>query len=354
MKKFNLLIHIAIGTFFFSCHSQEEQPEIPNDASISFGIKSAGYSNTRATLIDDETSADFRAKAFRVFAEHTPQGGVPEDVFNDVYVSYDGRLTGWNYPGEPKMWAENGTYVFRGFWPSSTTVEGTATTSSLVFNYSTASDKDDLMVGYYTCPTRNPDSYGNVRYVGFHFYHALAAVRVAFKIGEEAKAAYTVKNVYFTSVYRIGSFSYTQTEDAPITIDKWSPMLRAENDHLSVVRVREWKDGDEGVSGNVPVTTDDDNPQYLNLPWQLMIPQSLIVGGNTPKPGVVVEVETQMNGYTTTNKKEMTLPTPTDLDSWKPGKKYTYTITLQPNSFDITVQSVPWDVVDAVAPDVEF
>lgn len=353
MKRYIIHIYILMLALFISCSSGDE-PQSQEPVSISFGVESTDYSDSRATLIDDENSTDFRSKAFRVFAEHTPEGGVPQDVFNDVLVSYDGRLTGWNYPGDPKMWADNGTYEFRGFWPSTTAVEGTATTSSLVLNYSTASDYDDLMVGYYACPTRNPDSYGNVRYVGFNFHHTLSAVRVAFKIGEGANATYTVKNVYFTSLYRIGSLTYTQKNTDPVTNASWKPMLRAENDHLSVVRVRNWKAGDDGITGVVPPTMDDDDPQYLYLPWQLMIPQSLVVTGSTPQPGVVVEVETNMDGYVTSNQKELALPKPDGLDIWQPGKKYTYTITLQPNQFTISVQSVPWDKVDAVAPDIEF
>ena len=353
MKRYTLYYIISLATMFFvACNSSldgivQEQP-----AMIGFGVD---VDDTRSTIIQSSEDATFRAKAFRVFAEHTPEGGVPQDVFNDVDVKYDGRLTGWNYDGEPKMWAENGTYVFRGYWPSTTKLaSGTATTSSLVLEYSVKSDNDDLMVGYYACPTKNPDSYGNVQYVGFKFHHTLAAVRIALKIGQRAKAKYTVKNVYFTSLIYTNSLSYTQLNSDAVSLNSWGNAgVRSENDEFGVDRIREWKDGDEGVSGLVPVTTDDADPQYLYLPWQLMIPQSLLVTGSTPKPAVVIELETNLDGKIHSSIKSLTLPTAT-INSWEPSKKYTYTITLQPNSFDITVQSVKWDVVDGVVPDLEF
>ena len=351
MKRF-IPIYIIIALLAASCGREPEvvTPVAPTE--ISFDVES--IDGSRSTLIDDPKSAIFRANSFRVFAEHTPEGGTPQDVFNDVYVSYDGNLTGWNYPEPYKEWALNGNYVFRAFWPSSTMVEGTATTSSLVLQYSTAVNNDDMMVAYYACPTLNPDNYGRPRYVVLRFFHTLSAVRVAFKIGEHAQANYKVKEVYFTSIYRIGSLQYTQTENKAIDLSYWTGMLRAENDEYSTDKVRRWVDGDEGVTGDVPHTTDDSKPEYLYLPWQLMIPQSLEVGYGELKPGVHVVVEATLGGETTTESKELTLPLPAGLDKWEPGKRYTYTISLQPNMFDISVQTTPWDEVDAVVPDIIF
>lgn len=353
MKRF-IPIYIIMVLLAASCGREPEVVPTPilHDE-ISFNVEDFS-DDSRASLVENATSDTFRSKSFRVFAEHTPEGGTPQDVFNDVYVSYDGILTGWNYPAPYKEWADDGDYVFRAFWPSSTMVEGTATTASLVLQYSTAVNNDDMMVAYYACPTRNPDSYGRSRYVALRFYHTLSAVRVAFKIGEHAKADYKVKEVYFTSVYRIGSLQYTQTENKAIDLSYWTGMLRAENDEFSTDKVRRWVDGDEDVAGDVPKTIDDEKPQYLYLPWQLMIPQSLEVSNDTPKPGVHVVVESTLGGITTTESKELTLPLPEGMDSWEPGKRYTYTISLQPNMFDISVQTTPWDEVDAVVPDIIF
>lgn len=255
------------------------------------------------------------------------------------------------------MWAEDGSYVFRAYWPSTTSLaSATATTSSLVLEYSVKRNNDDLMVGYYTCPTRNPDNNGISQFVGIEFYHALAGVRIALNVGKNAKATYRVKNVYFTSLIYINSLAYTQTVSAPVDFSYWGATsgVRSENDQFGIDRIREWSDGDEGVDGLVPKTADDADPQYLYLPWQLMIPQSLLVNGSTPKPSVVVEIETTLDGSAHTSKKELALPTPAGLDTWLPGKLYTYTISLRPEAFNITVQSVDWDVVDGVTPDLEF
>lgn len=353
MKRF-IPIYIIIALLAAACNREPEvvpTPVTSND--INFDVENI-VDDSRAELITGPSSEAFRAKSFRVFAEHTPEGGAPQDVFNDVYVSYDGILTGWNYPAPYREWADDGDYVFRAFWPSTTMVEGTATTSSLVLQYSTAVNNDDMMVAYYACPTRNPDNYDRPRYVVLRFFHTLSAVRVAFKIGEHAQADYKVKEVYFTSVYRIGSLQYTQTNNTAIDLNYWTGMLRAENDEFSTDKVRRWVDGDEGVSGDVPKTTDDSKPQYLYLPWQFMIPQSLEVDYGELKPGVHVVVEAKLGGSTVTEDKELTLPLPAGLDKWEPGKRYTYTISLQPNMFDISVQTTPWDEVDAVVPDIIF
>lgn len=357
MKRYLLYILYVATSLIMACNSVPEgvEPEPkPEACAIGFGVADSG---TRSIIINNVNDSNFRAKAFRVFAEHTPQGGTPTDVFNDVDVKYDGIYTGWNYDGAPKMWAEDGSYVFRGYWPSTTSLaSATATTSSLVLEYSVTRDNDDLMVGYYTCPTRNPDKNGIPQYVGLEFYHALSGVRIALHVGENAKASYRVKNVYFTSLIYINSLSYTQTVSAPIDFSYWSASsgVRSENDEFGVDRLREWRDGDEGVDGLVPSTINDEDPQYLYLPWQLMIPQSLLVTGSIHKPSVVVEIETTLDGSVHTSKKELVLPTPAGLDKWLPGKLYTYTISLRPEDFNITVQSVDWDRVNGVAPDLEF
>ena len=363
MKRYTQYILLLAAIIFAACSSSPDGVEPQEPASINFG---ADINQTRSTLIHSVGELAATTKPFRVFAAHTatdvtaPGIGVTgvelTDVFTNVDVKYDGRLTGWNYDGEPKMWESSGYYIFRGYWPSTTKLaSATATTKSLVLEYSVKSNNDDLMVGYYACKTRNPDSYNNVQYVGFRFYHALAGVRVAVKIGSNAQASYQVKNVYFTSLIYNNSLAYTQTVNGPVNISSWGDAgVRSENDEFGVDRIREWKANDEGVDGHVPPTIDDENPQYLHLPWQLMIPQSLLVSGTTPKPAVVIEIETVLHGIKHTSIKSLDLPTPAGLESWLPGKLYTYTISLQPNNFNITVQSVDWDVVDGVAPDLEF
>ncbi len=342
-----------------ACTTSEsaKEPAPATEHAISFGVEE--YSLGRATLIENATQAEFRAQPFRVFAHLIPfPGAEPEDVFNDVYVAFDSYLNGWDY-APPKFWEPTGQYEFRGFWPSKSLVEGTATTASLVLGYSMASDNDDLMVAYYTCPTKNPDPNGNIQAVPLTFHHALSAVSVKFRTGLNAQQRYTVKNVYFTSLYLIGSLSFTQeyaiTEKPawkrPDGSSYWSPKSRAADDEISTQKVREWSGNEE-----VPITTDVDNPQYVTLPWQLMIPQSLLleeIEGDRPVPGIAFTIEVEWGDEI--EQKTMWLPLPTDtVDEWEPGKRYTYAIALHPNSFGLTVQTVPWDEVQGVAPDIEF
>lgn len=364
MKRYTQYILYLVAIIFAACSSSPDGIEKPQEpAAISFG---ADIDQTRSTLIHNVGELAATTKPFRVFAAHTatdvttPGIDVTDvvltDVFTNVDVKYDGRLTGWNYDGEPKMWESSGYYIFRGYWPSTTKLaSATTSTKSLVLEYSVKSDDDDLMVGYYACRTRNPDSYDNVQYVGFRFYHVLSGVRIALKIGSNAKAKYRVKRAYFTSLIYTNSLAYTQTVNGPVDFSYWNAGagVRSENDEFGVDRIREWNavDASDGV---VPPTIDDANPQYLYLPWQLMIPQSLLVSATTPKPAVVIEIETTLNGIIHSSEKSLTLPTPTGLDTWLPGKLYTYTIALQPNDFNITVQCVDWDVVDGVTPDLEF
>ena len=90
MKRYTLYYIISLATMFFvACNSSldgivQEQP-----AMIGFGVD---VDDTRSTIIQSSEDATFRAKAFRVFAEHTPEDGVPQDVFNDVDVKYGQRM----------------------------------------------------------------------------------------------------------------------------------------------------------------------------------------------------------------------------------------------------------------------
>ena len=327
-------------------------------AAMDFGVVAVD-SSVRADLVDSQTSPLFRDKAFRVFASlSTTAEPEPVDVFNDVEVAYDGGgITGWNYGGGYRYWAPSGTYSFRAFWPSTTLVEGTATTTSLVLQYSTATDNDDMMVAYYTCQSGNPDTNGDTQPVSMKFYHALSAVAVRFFTNENSGCEYKVTNAYYTSIYRLGSLSFTQVynpETPPAWkrgdgTSYWRAILRGNNDEYSVDRIRE-----HSGTWSVPHTTDSANPQYVTLPWQLMIPQSLVVESDQAKPGICFTVEVLWSGGEKIVKDIwLELPVAT-VDEWEPSKKYMYEVMLQSTSFDITVQTTDWEDIDAVCPDISF
>lgn len=362
-----LIYTLVFLSFLISCNKRGEDV-IPAGKSVQMGFSVEDISSqSRAELVEDEDDATFRGKGIRVFADLTVGTSDPVDVFKDAELTYDGIGTGWNYAGDPKYWADEGQYRFRAFWPSTTTTGGTATTEALILSYRVAKDEDDMMVAYYTCPTKNQDSFGNSNPVPLRFFHTLSAVAVRFRTGVGAQCKYSVKRVYYRWLYCNGSLSFTQDYD----INKnespewtkadgtkyWTPSNRGLFDDTDKTYIRS-HEGD----WEVPPTVAADSPQYVQLPWQLMIPQSLLLskaekelGYVSPQITIEMEVTWSEDGREEIVKRTTTLTLPTDtVDEWEPGKKYLYEVSLHPNSFDVTVKTTPWDRVDAVTPNIIF
>lgn len=227
-----------------------------------------------------------------------------------------------------------------------------------------ATDNDDMMVAYYTCPAGNFDSSGISRPVPLRFFHTLSAVAVRFRTGVGADCSYKVKRVYYRWLYCNGSLSFTQDYDINNNetpewtksdgTKYWTPSNRGLFNDIDKTYIRSHADNWE-----VPHTTDEAQPQYIQLPWQLMIPQSLLlstdeVGLGYESPAITIEMEVTWPGGAVINKTTtLALPT-TTIDEWEPGKKYLYEVSLHPNSFELTVKTTPWERVDAVTPNIIF
>lgn len=347
-----LAIAVLIAT---ACGKAESEPPAPAEpatpaepTAICFGsASSADASKGRAaTLIGATDQAEFRAKPFAVYGDWIYDVAADErlEIFHNQQVIYNqagDSPSGWNYT-PPKRWQMLGEYDFRAFWPATATVMGTATARTLALEYSMISSEEDLMVAYTHCVAGNEG-----KPVELRFHHTLAAVCVKFKSGT-TDLNYRIKNLYFTSLYYIGALPYDATESDPDLSSAWVlPGVRSYVDTQNFAlseRIREW-------SGERAITASEEG---FEAHYDLMLPQTLLVTGDTPRPAITftleVDWDTAQPDVVTT-----TIPLPTDVvDRWEAGKRYTYLVTAKPDKVDIEVRTTPWDEVDATGDDIIF
>ena len=328
--------------------AEHESPPIEEPTVICFGSTAATTSTEgrASTLIESTDQAAFRARPFAVYGDWIADqtSGGRYEIFRNQQVIYDGAgdsPSGWNYT-PPQRWQSFGEYEFRAFWPATATVMGTATAQTLALEYSMISSEEDLMVAYTRCVAGN-----NGQPVDLRFHHTLAAVCVKFKKGA-SPLNYRIKNLYFTSLYYIGALPYDAIESDPDLSSSWVlPGSRSYVDPVDVLlseRIREW-------SGERAITSSEAD---FTAHYDLMLPQSLLVTGSTPKPAITFTLEVD---WDTANPDVVTttvaLPTET-VNRWEAGKRYTYLVTAQPDKVDIEVRTSKWDEVDVTGDDIIF
>lgn len=336
--------------------SKSEEPTVPTDGrAIAFGSYVLSDADddaaTRATLIGaDENLEAFRKKPIALYGDWirnkdvTPQ--LRTEIFHNQQLIYDGAgpsPAGWNYT-PIQYWASYGWYDFTAFWPATTRVMGTATASTLALEYMTATDEDDLMVAYTFTPTQKDE-----KAVPLNFRHALAAVKVLFIKGETT-LPYELTNCYFTSINHTAALVFEPSEQNP-TPDLTSAWVAPVRGYVDPV--------DPSMSDRIREST---TAYYLEqggdtyAQFNLMIPQSLVVAADVAKPAITFTLNVYWYGLgAAPDEVTTTLELPTDkVTQWEAGKKYTYSVTVQPNKFDVEVRTTKWDEVDATADDIEL
>ena len=350
MLKFRYITLLALALTVACSKSEGEAPVLPDEPQeelITFGdVSTAGG---RADLVESGEGALFRSQPFSVYGDWIPSSaeGSRAEVFHDQLVTYTrGGVSpsGWNY--SPKQsWRHGGDYDFRAYWPATAKTMGTASARNLALEYSVLLDDFDLMVAYTHCPSGN-----NGRPVELRFRHTLAAVAVKFRT-QNAGLTYRVKNFFFTSLNYIGALGYYDTDQSIDLTERWffsegaRGTVNTQNILLSQ-RLREWSDS----AGRVLTTSADDYPEE----FALFPPQSLIVGGATPKPSITFTVDVD---WDTADTVTTTVQLPTTDSSgnemvWRAGKKYIYVITVEADRVDIEVKTCEWDRVDGVTGDI--
>lgn len=290
------------------------------------------------------------------------------DIFRGARLVYSDNagqnpFSSWNYEAEDQYWYPGGQYVFRAYYPQKmynyTVSTSNATTLAIV--YPTRKQQYDLLLGYATADTNDPETMRKA--VSITMRHALAALRFRFRLGfededmltscfllnDEGRKFCSQGTVVYGSASSPESVAWLQDYNPPATeeVYKWVhpagiPMKSEcitgidekalQYDYTIAEAYTQYDAAAEGETGEL---------FCRNSGWLLIIPQESY--------GTCQLCFTTRQGGESLYK--IALPTVTERDeagnpvstAWEAGKRYTYTVTLSKSDIDINVAIEDWN-----------
>lgn len=339
---------IGIGTsllLLIGCSTDEKMdtpaslPEVtayPISCSVH---QASGMAESRA-LIDGATQAERDAalqaactpgtggEAVAIYGSYTVGSGAATTVFNNTTLVYDASVgtndetnrISWNYANE-QYWTKEATYDFRACYPQNA-LSGSST--ALSGTYNTLTQQKDLMVAYTQV---NTATYNLSQPVSLQMNHALAAVKLVVKSADNTEQE--LKSLSLSGIFTQGTFAHTSTT-APQIAD-WTALTG--NGSYNYEGTMSFGNTEKTVTG---YTAASPLGSYADDGFILMIPQE------DCQP--VLNLETDFKRYTDISLGEV---------DFEPGKKYTYTITINATGYTVTLQLdvKDWNLYDE---DIQF
>ena len=317
--------------------SPSPQPEVTSYP-ISCSVRQVNSMQGTRALIETDAAlqaacAGTSKDAIAIWGTYTLDGSnTPTTVFTDKALFYDASVgtndetnqISWNYADE-QYWVKDAAYTFRACYP-----QGVLTGSAVGISgtYNTLTTQKDLMV---TSVQVNTATYDMSQPVPLEMNHALAAVKFVVKSADNTEL--TLQSLSLSGLKTQGTFTHNSTM-TPALADwtnlsgtgsyGWTGSLPFNNDATEDV-VRSY-------IGTSPLTT------YAEDGFVLVIPQA----GCTP----LLTLQTNQKTYT-----NVSLHTGTT--TYEPGKKYTYTITVNAADYklSLTLDVQPWNLYEE---EIEF
>ena len=300
-----------------------ELPAPEEENAIRFGVEEV---MVKADFVAPN-GADYLIKSgnkTKVYGTRT-DGAEKETVFNGETLTCGGSASDWSYETD-QYWKKSGTYAFKAVFPIPESLGSSTDGTHLTVSYSMHTTKYDLMVA---SATRDMAE-GYLGPVVLPFRHALSAVRVLFRKGENVAENYSLDYFEFRNLRTVGELILESEE---LSSDSWhlAPGYRPAS-------IFQWEAADE--SQRKPLY--DTYAQYDGYVWHFCLPQSLAVEEGEEHPAIHFRV--RMAGGTTI---EDTLDIPETIQgdsySWEPGKVYTYYIGVTPRTTEVFVSVSKWD-----------
>lgn len=281
-----------------------------------------------------------------------------KDIFRGTRLIYSHKEGGnphsdWNYAGADLYWFIGGEYKFRAYYPQSLAdnVVSSTNATTFVIEYPTHAIQKDLLLAYNHVDTNDPQVNLN-QPIDLHFSHALAAVRFFVKANytnsDKLTSCY-LQNASTRDFATSGMLAYG-TEAQPENIS-WSigytPPVTERIYYWSHPGVPFGTDSEGNVTPAMAYTSENATTGDLftqNNGWVLILPQAS--SGNL------------QFCFTTTNGEDavyrVTIPQITERFSdadgtvhesteYRPGKRYTYTISISETNVDLTLTVANWN-----------
>ena len=356
---------------FSGCRKSVVPEEHETEDYISFGGKADGKYDVKSgdgttpnlvttELLKKESFGIFGYKSFDDITGFT--NVFSTDKAQEVY--WDKKLNdnkgAWTYTPKQK-WTRSMHYRFRAVWPyKSENIQTGSSANCLSVTYSSFVEGYDLMVAY---ATRWPLQDG-VDPVTLSFKHALAGLRFKIKFAEDITESDNLTEFYITGIYPHGQLFYGFGLDASVTkegeggTETGTPKV---DDGLIV-----WKCGDNAFNSTTPQfhwlsTQPDEEPKPFggesraaaNVYFTentagttggksvdgaaLIVPQTL-----SSEPGM----ETYVNFYTVNGGSALHRAELPNIEL-KPGKIYTFTLTINVPQITIKVDIQDWKAINS-------
>ena len=346
-----------------------KEHETENEDYISFGGKADGDYDVKSgdgTTTHLVTTELLKEKPFGVFGYKSfdDKTGFTNVFSTDTAqkVSWDKTLNdnkgAWTYKPKQK-WVRSMHYRFRAVWPyKPENIQAGSSANCFSVTYSSFVEDYDLMVAY---ATRWPLQ-GDVGSVTLNFKHALAGLRFKIKFKDGITESDNLKEFYITGIYPHGQLFYGFGLNASVTKDGEGGTETGTtkvDDGLIV-----WKCGDNAFNSTTPqfhwqsTQTDlkpfgGESQAAANVYFTensagmtvgkvvdgaaLIVPQTL---SSEPGMETYVNFKTE-NGGSALHKAEL------PKIELKPGKIYTYTLTINGPTITINVDIQDWKAINS-------
>jgi len=283
--------------------------------------------------------ADIRTSGFNVVGVLT-EGSVKSNVFytQPQAVNYNTSTTKWEY-SPVRYWHEEGLYEFTAYaGNSASTINITDKSTIISTDYQIDHTQDDLVMAFKQDDMANRNA--EHPYVNLNFKHACAAV--SFHVVQNGFVANpNLIGIKVNGIVKGGSLRFgagnTPAQKATFTWDIADPNTGTD--------FYAWSDATGFEVGTTAVPVYSATRKYTNgtttefeadaQGCALAIPQTLTNAAS-------VTFSFVNGGVTVTTTKSLFVESTT---KWEAGKRYIYTITLEPAKVNVTVKTVEWDEI---------
>ena len=332
-RTYSVILALLLTLALAGCR-QEPLPEsgdairfsVSDASAVSLMTKAEGDPTNRESLI----ATGSQVKLFGSYDKNTSTTIFNGDLLTCTVDDLD-KAT-WSYGDPIRYWDKQYTFDFRAVFPTTADIQSGSNSSSVVVNFgTTATNGDyDLMVASAPGIKASEQMAKTDKTVSLKFLHACAAVRVLFRDenavvpaeGDDPTYNYTLQSFKLTGLRKGGTLTYTGDSSVDeAAVSGWT-LDESATDLFS------WS---AGTAWGVP-------KEYTAFGgWHYVAPQPL----DGAKLVFTYKVGDEVMPVTLDLKTSA-------IESWDPGKAYTYKVTILAHSIDFTVSCEAWTTVDDV------